>query len=335
MTRPALSCVFPPGPAVVEHARVAEELGYHRIWLYDSPALYGDVWISLARIAEATERIGLGTGVAVASLRHPMVTASAIADIEGLAPGRLVYAVGTGFTARLAMGKKPMKWSDLAVYFRQLRGLLAGDVVEIDGAQCQMLHAPGWAPARPIRTPLLVAPGGPKGFQTARELEVEGVVVSAMALPDQPDPTWSICAYLISGTVLRPGEDHTTPRVIDAVGPHYATGFHGTWELMPERLDQRPGGPEWRASIEAERPEGQRHLAVHQGHLCVVTDRDRMVFDVAGEALLHVGWTGDAASLAARFDEAAKAGITEVLYMAVGPDLPGELAAMAEAGRLT
>ena len=76
--RPALSCVFPPGPDVVGYARVAEELGYHRVWLYDSPALYGDVWIGLARIAEATGRIGLGTGVAVPSLRHPMVTASAI-----------------------------------------------------------------------------------------------------------------------------------------------------------------------------------------------------------------------------------------------------------------
>src|ERR1700704_1633677 len=108
-SRPALSCVFPPGPRVVEYAKGAERLGYHRIWLYDSPALYGDVWISLARIADATERIGLGTGVAIPSLRHPMVTASAIADIERSAPGRLVVAVGTGFTGRLAMGGKPMR----------------------------------------------------------------------------------------------------------------------------------------------------------------------------------------------------------------------------------
>jgi len=89
------SCVFPPSKNLVAYAQAAERLGYRRIWLYDSPALYGDVWIALARIATATERIGLGVGVAVASLRHPMVTASAIATIEELAPDRLVTVLGT------------------------------------------------------------------------------------------------------------------------------------------------------------------------------------------------------------------------------------------------
>src|SRR5260370_17002748 len=59
-SRPALSCVFPPGPRVVEYAKDAERLGYHRIWLYDSPALYGDVCISLAPIPDATDRTALG-----------------------------------------------------------------------------------------------------------------------------------------------------------------------------------------------------------------------------------------------------------------------------------
>ena len=50
-------------------AKIAEDLGYARLWVYDSPALYGDVWITLARAAEATQRIGLGTGVMVP---HPV-----------------------------------------------------------------------------------------------------------------------------------------------------------------------------------------------------------------------------------------------------------------------
>jgi 5,10-methylenetetrahydromethanopterin reductase len=29
----------------------AEELGYTRAWAFDSPALYGDVWVALARAA--------------------------------------------------------------------------------------------------------------------------------------------------------------------------------------------------------------------------------------------------------------------------------------------
>ncbi len=37
-----LSASFPPGPENARLARLAEELGYRRVWLYDSAALYGD-----------------------------------------------------------------------------------------------------------------------------------------------------------------------------------------------------------------------------------------------------------------------------------------------------
>ena len=50
-----VSCAFPPGPDTVAHAQLAESLGYERVWLYDSPVLYGDVWVHLARVAEATQ----------------------------------------------------------------------------------------------------------------------------------------------------------------------------------------------------------------------------------------------------------------------------------------
>src|SRR5271163_596231 len=105
-TRPAYSVALPPSREVTGYARAAAELGYERVWIFDSPALYGDVWIALARIAESVPGIGLATGVAVPSLRHPMVTASAIATIEELAPGRVAAYFGTGFTARLSMGKR-------------------------------------------------------------------------------------------------------------------------------------------------------------------------------------------------------------------------------------
>src|SRR5690242_17602023 len=130
---PAYSCGFPPTRDVVDQARRAAELGYRRIWIFDSPALYGDVWVALARIAEAVPDIELATGVAIPSLRHPVVTASAIATIEELAPGRLWACFGTGYTGRMCMGKKGISWASLATYLRQVRGLLNGDVVEVEG----------------------------------------------------------------------------------------------------------------------------------------------------------------------------------------------------------
>src|SRR5271163_3716860 len=331
MSRPKISFACPPGLQSVERSQIAENLGYERAWLFDSPALYTDIWISLARIADATERIGLGTGVAVPSMRHPMATASAIAAVEALAPGRLVVAFGTGFTARVTMGQKPMTWKALTEYTRQVRKLLDGDVVEIDGGACQMMHVEDLAPDRPIAVPLWVAPSGPKGMRAARELGVDGVLV--ISPPTEPlDCTHR--GLLVFGTVLRPGEDETSSRVLAAVGPSYATTVHGLWDLAPALLSSIPGGQEWHARVNAYRPYGERHLIVHRGHLSSVTDRDRDLVHAAGSMILGTGWTGDAASIAARLDEAAGCGITEILYIPAGPDVPAELEALSKAAQL-
>jgi 5,10-methylenetetrahydromethanopterin reductase len=320
-----ISCGFPPSRDVVQYAQWAEEIGYERIWLYDSPALYGDIWVVLGRIAERTS-IGIGTAVAVPSLRHVMVTASAIATLEELAPGRLACAFGSGFTARCAMGRRPMKWSDVAQYVRDVRALLNGEIVHADGAAVQMLHSPGYAPARPITVPLLLAPVGPKGFAAAAEVG-DGVMVTG--IPE--DSTWKPCVLLTFGTVLDDGEDHTSRRVQGAAGPWFVTGTHAMYEWAPAVVDSLPGGPEWRARIEAEQPEGRRHLAVHEGHVVTVTERDRPLLEAGGAGLLDTGWTGPRDAVRARYEAATAAGVTDVLYTPTGPDIRRELAAFASA----
>jgi 5,10-methylenetetrahydromethanopterin reductase len=74
-----ISCAFPPGPHVVDHIVEAERLGYERAWLFDSPALYGDIWVIAALAAQRTSRIALGPAVLVPNLRHPLTQAAAIA----------------------------------------------------------------------------------------------------------------------------------------------------------------------------------------------------------------------------------------------------------------
>src|SRR2546423_9610513 len=136
-----ISCAFPPGPTAVDHIVEAEQLGYVRAWLFDSPALYGDIWMVAALAALRTERIGLGPAVLVPNLRHPLTQASAIATLEQLAPGRAVVAIGTGFTGRMAMGQRALTWAYTRRYIEQLRALLRGEKVDVDGAIVQMLHA--------------------------------------------------------------------------------------------------------------------------------------------------------------------------------------------------
>jgi len=324
---PRLACSFLPSKVLPRLAQEAERLGYERVWIYDSPALYGDVWVAVARVAEATERIGVATGVAVGFLRHVMVTASAIATIEELAPGRLTFAVGTGFTGARAMGRKAMKWSDLAEYLTQLRALLHGEVVEVDGARGRMIHSPGYAPARPIDVPLLLAPMGPKGFDYARKL-ADGVIVSA------PPGTheWNPCALLCNGTVLDPGEDHTTSRVIETLAPSYATGVHGRWEFARDAVNDVPGGPEWLAALDAI-DERDRGWTVHEGHMIAVSERDRDLVAAAGPAIVQTGWTGDEDAVHARAVAAAEAGVTELVYGPTGTDVVRELTAFAAAVR--
>src|SRR3954451_5691230 len=165
-----ISCALPPNPAAVEHVVKAERLGYERAWLFDSPALYGDIWMIAALCASRTTRIGLGPGVLVPSLRHPLTQASAIATLEQLAPGRVAVAIGTGFTGRMAMGQKPLTWAYTRRYIDQLRALLRGEKVEVEGSLVQMLHGAAFGGEFPITTPIIVAANGPKGTEVAREL---------------------------------------------------------------------------------------------------------------------------------------------------------------------
>lgn len=99
-----VSVAFPTALDSHENIALAEELGYERAWLYDTPQNSPDVWMTLALAAERTTRIGLGPGVLVPSLRHPMVNAAATAALVALAPDRVQVAFGTGFSGRRGHG---------------------------------------------------------------------------------------------------------------------------------------------------------------------------------------------------------------------------------------
>jgi len=325
-----LSVAMPPGPRALEYAQLAQELGYDRFWLFDSAALYEDIWIGLARLAEHTD-IDLGTAVLVPNLRHVMTTASAIATIENMAPGRLACGFGTGATARWVLNKPALSWATTRRYLEQLKGLLRGEVVEIDGERCQMIHHPDWAAARPFDTPLLLSALGPKGKEIVADMHREGIVDGYIGMADvDVDVPWRV--RMTTGTVLDDGETLTSPRVADAVGPWYVVRYHGVWQAFPEAIGGLPGGTEWLSAIEAERPEGERHLAVHEGHVTNVMPRDREVLALAGDALGTAGWVGTAEQIRAMAVAAEADGTTDLLYTPTG-DFEREMRTFAAAVR--
>jgi len=115
----------------------AEELGFTHAWFYDTQMITADCFVAMGAAAMKTKKIRLGTGVLVPSNRLAAVTANAFATLNGLAPGRIDFGVGTGFSARRAMGLGAMKLAEMEEYIRVVYALLRGEVVEteIEGKQ--------------------------------------------------------------------------------------------------------------------------------------------------------------------------------------------------------
>jgi 5,10-methylenetetrahydromethanopterin reductase len=316
-----ISCASPTTLDSPEHVALAEDLGYDRAWLYDTPQQSPDVWMMLALAAQRTERIGLGPGVLVPSLRNPMVNAAATAALAALAPDRVAVAFGTGFTGRRAMGYRAIPWAYMDAYIRAYRGLLRGETVEWEGARMRMLHPPGHGVPRPVQVPVIISALGPKGAAVTREL-ADGLFIT-LTLPDFAKEFSSV-SYLFWGTVLDDGEDPDSERVRAAAGPGLALAYHGAYEFGTP-LSELPGGAEWEAVIERTAP-GERHLAVHEQHCVGLNEADQAAWDAGGHALLEQATvSGTAEQVAGRLSDLAAAGVTEVVYQPSGPEIRREL----------
>jgi 5,10-methylenetetrahydromethanopterin reductase len=324
-----ISCAFPTTLRSHEHVALAEELGYERAWLYDTPQQSPDVWMMLALAAERTERIGLGPGVLVPSLRHPMVNAAATASLAALAPGRVVVAFGTGFTGRRAMGYRAIPWKYMEAYIRAFRGLLRGETIEWEGARMRMLHPEGHAAPRPLDVPVIVGALGPKGAAVARELG-DGLYIT-LALPEFATE-FSWVSYLFWGTVLEDGEPRDAERVRATAGPGLALAYHGAYEFGSP-LEDLPGGREWQAVVER-MPAEERHLAVHAQHCVGLNEADAAAWAAGGHAMLEQAtMSGTADQLRGRLAELAEHGVTELVFQPCGPDVRRELEAFMATAR--
>ncbi|WP_327173953.1 TIGR03619 family F420-dependent LLM class oxidoreductase [Streptomyces sp. NBC_01335] len=96
---------------LVEWARRIESAGYHYVMLSDHvaitpevqnlfPAPFYDPLTTLAYLAAATDRIGLGTTVTILPYRHPVHTARVVANIDRFSNGRMTFGAAAGWAAR-------------------------------------------------------------------------------------------------------------------------------------------------------------------------------------------------------------------------------------------
>lgn len=91
-----------------DHWRAAERLGYDWASVGDhfltNPVFgardtdpWNEAWVSLAALAEATERIRVGVLVSSVGYRHPALLAKMAATLDVISGGRLEFGIGAGY----------------------------------------------------------------------------------------------------------------------------------------------------------------------------------------------------------------------------------------------
>jgi len=113
-------------PGIEDLAARAEDLGFTSFWVYDTPMVNGDPFVSLALCAKATSVIKLGIGVTSPALRSVPAAAAAVSSLNAIAPGRVICGVGTGNTARRTLGMLPTTMAQLEAFTRALQDLTGG-----------------------------------------------------------------------------------------------------------------------------------------------------------------------------------------------------------------
>ncbi len=265
----------------------AEALGFSHAWFADTQMLCADVFVSMALAAAQTSRIRLGTGVVVPSNRIAPVTASALASIARLAPGRVDFGVGTGFTARNTMGLPAMRLADLAEHVRVVQALLRGEIVDweaegrprkirflnpdvglIDIAHPIPLHLSAFGPrARALTARIADGWMHFAGRLSAGLRDLGQMAEVCRAEGRAPESLYKTTFTM--GCVLGEGEAADSPRARAQAGPFAMTFFHSVMDgSLPMRVPTARAGAveEYRALYESYAPAAARYLTLHRGH---------------------------------------------------------------------
>ena len=334
--------------------RRAEELGFSRAWFYDTQMLSADPFVAMAAAGIKTTKIRLGTGVLIPSNRIAAVAANGFASLNKLAPGRIDFGVGTGFTGRRAMGLSAIRLADMEEYIRVVMALLRGETIEaeIEGKHrlIRLLnpelglintHDPIglYVAATGRRAQALTARlgagwistiGDPEAARAAlREIRAkrEAAGHSAAALDS---------VVLTGGAILDEGEPADSPRAIAQAGPRAAMLLHrAADEALAGMPNATPAPPAIADTVAGYvelargfRPQGAHYLENHRGHLMFVKPEERPF--VTADLIRLTTITGTEKEIKARIAALFAAGYEEIALQIV----PGQEHAIEDWGKI-
>jgi 5,10-methylenetetrahydromethanopterin reductase len=147
-----------------------EAAGFDGVGILDSQMLCRDTFVILGQAATRTSRLTLFPAVTNPITRHPSVLAGAIQTVEELAPGRVKFVIGTGYTSASTIGRKPATLAEMRSCITTVKSLLAGKTVDWNGTPGRLAYASGRA------IPVLMAASGPKAIEVAGEI-ADGVLL--------------------------------------------------------------------------------------------------------------------------------------------------------------
>jgi 5,10-methylenetetrahydromethanopterin reductase len=332
----------------------AEELGFSHAWFYDTQMLCADCFVAMGAAAVQTSRIRLGTGVLIPTNRIAPVTANAFASLNQLAPGRIDFGVGTGFTGRRTMGLGAMKQADMEEYIRVVMALLDGETpeFEIEGKRQKITFLNPELRLINLRdeVKLHVSAYGPRGRALTARLgagwmnfvgDVDGGLAAMKAMQQSWDKGGNDMSDLTAvafalGCVLRPDEAADGDRAMAQAGPRAAVMLH---RAADEALSGLPNSSPIPAELAEPvagyvelartfKPADARYLANHRGHLMKVKDVERRF--VTAEMIRRTTFTGTEADLRARIGALRDGGYTQFTIQLV----PGQEDAIEDWARL-
>jgi 5,10-methylenetetrahydromethanopterin reductase len=161
-------------------ARICEDGGMTSFWVADQRWMR-DVYVSLADIAAHTDRLLLGTRVTDPYIRHPALTAVAVASLDEVSGGRAILGIGAGGSGFRQLGLARTKPA-LAVResIQLIRRLWSGEEFELEG---QIIGWKRGALEFKCRQdiPIVIAARGPLLLELSGELADGAIVASGVS----------------------------------------------------------------------------------------------------------------------------------------------------------
>lgn len=212
---------------VEQAAREAESDGWDGLLFQDSQNLTPDITVSMTLAARATERLLIGTAVTNLVTRNPAVVASMFSTLHTVSGGRAIIGVARGDTALHLVGERAPDAERFGVLVARLRGYLAGEEVDVDGAPSRIAWLPvdGLAPV-PVNVfgsgPLNLAGAGTHGDLVTMAVGAEpGQVAWGLAQVRAVNADVPVGALVVAATGAPQAELRDLVRANASISAHF------------------------------------------------------------------------------------------------------------------